>query len=156
MVCRGRCVVHRCSICRSCVGLSFTRVATSGGRGVDSLSRVGDFGDVAVVARNGRLRGALMDGRTPILGDLSLACSLLHYSHTYSHHKYPETPISMLENIKYSFLNLISYCPHDVTPSIILVSCPIRGLSLKTSCMFICIQDISRSCGVVSLFVFNK
>ena len=38
MVCRGRCVVDRCSISRGCVGLSLT---TSRGRGVDSLSRVG-------------------------------------------------------------------------------------------------------------------
>ena len=48
VVCRGRCVVDRCSIGRGRVGLSLTRVTTSRGRGVDSLSRVGHIGDKAI------------------------------------------------------------------------------------------------------------
>ena len=48
VVCRGRCVVHRCSVGRGSVGLCLTRVSTGGGRRVDSLSRVGNLGDIAV------------------------------------------------------------------------------------------------------------
>ena len=49
VVCRGRCVVDRCSICRGCVGLSLT----SRGRGVDSLSRVGHISDKSVFVVGG-------------------------------------------------------------------------------------------------------
>ena len=48
VVCRGRCVVDRCSIGRGRVGLSLTRVTTGRGGGVDSLSRVGDIGHKAI------------------------------------------------------------------------------------------------------------
>ena len=42
-------MVDRCSICRGCVGLSLTRVTTSRGRGVDSLSRIGHIGYEAIL-----------------------------------------------------------------------------------------------------------
>ena len=64
MVCRGRCVVDRCSISRGSVGLCLTRVTTGGGRGVDSLSRVGDLSDVAV-----GVVGGVGDGLDPAVGE---------------------------------------------------------------------------------------
>ena len=64
VVCRGRCVVDRCSIGRGSVGLSLTRVTTSGGRGVDSLSRVGNLSDVAV-----GVVGGVGDGLDPAVGE---------------------------------------------------------------------------------------
>ena len=64
VVCRGRCVVDRCSIGRGSVGLSLTRVTTGGGRGVDSLSRVGDLSDVAV-----GVVGGVGDGLDPAVGE---------------------------------------------------------------------------------------
>ena len=63
VVCRGRCVVDRCSICRGCVGLSLTRVATSRGRGVDGLARVGNLSDVA-----SQVVGVVSDGLDPAVG----------------------------------------------------------------------------------------
>ena len=57
VVCRGRCVVDRCSISRGCVGLSLT---SSRGRGVDSLSRVGHLRLVAVF-----VVGGVSDGLDP-------------------------------------------------------------------------------------------
>ena len=65
VVCRGRCVVDRCSISRGSVGLCLTRVTTGGGRGVDSLSRVGDLSDVAV-----GVVGGVGDGLDPAVGEV--------------------------------------------------------------------------------------
>ena len=64
MVCRGRCVVDRCSIGRGRIGLSLTRVTTGRGGGVDSLSRVGHLGDVAV-----DVVGGVGDGLDPAVGE---------------------------------------------------------------------------------------
>ena len=64
VVCRGRCVVDRCSVGRGSVGLCLTRVTTGGGRGVDSLSRVGDLSDVAV-----GVVGGVGDGLDPAVGE---------------------------------------------------------------------------------------
>ena len=41
-------MIHRRSIGRGRVGLGLTRVTTSGGRGVDGLSRVGHLGNIAI------------------------------------------------------------------------------------------------------------
>ena len=63
VVCRGRCVVDRCSIGRGRVGLSLTRVTTSRGRGVDGLSRVGDISNEAV-----GVVGSVGDSLDPAVG----------------------------------------------------------------------------------------
>ena len=65
MVCRGRCVVDRCSIGRGSVGLCLTRVTTGGGRGVDSLSRVGDVSNETV-----GVVGGVGDGLDPAVGEV--------------------------------------------------------------------------------------
>ena len=41
-------MVHRCRVGRGSVGFCLTRVSTGGGRRVDSLSRVGNLGDITV------------------------------------------------------------------------------------------------------------
>ena len=58
-------MVDRCSICRGSIGLCLTRVTTGGGRGVDSLSRVGDLSDVAV-----GVVGGVGDGLDPAVGEV--------------------------------------------------------------------------------------
>ena len=57
-------VVDRSSIGRGGVGLGLTGVATSRGRGVDGLSRVGHLGDVAV-----DVVGGVGDGLDPAVGE---------------------------------------------------------------------------------------
>ena len=64
VVCRGRCVVDRCSVGRGSVGLCLTRVTTGGGRGVDSLSRVGDVSNETV-----GVVGGVGDGLDPAVGE---------------------------------------------------------------------------------------
>ena len=57
-------MVHRRSIGRGRISLGLTRVTTSGGRGVDSLSRVGNLSDVAV-----GVVGGVGDGLDPAVGE---------------------------------------------------------------------------------------
>ena len=65
VVCRGRCVVDRCSICRGSIGLCLTRVTTGGGRRVDSLTRVGDVSNKTVGVVSG-----VGDGLDPAVGEV--------------------------------------------------------------------------------------
>ena len=58
-------MVDRCSICRGSIGLSLTRVATGRGRGVDSLSRVGDVSNETV-----GVVGSVGDGLDPAVGEV--------------------------------------------------------------------------------------